>query len=256
VSSTPTKVATEALDRLFDADNYLFFHDAFMPPARRTLEADFLKAALEFRPNLALLDLGCGHGRHTNQLAPFLGRVVGIDRNPTFLNIARQEAAAIPLTNVSYLGGDIREVAYPAEFDRILLVDTILGLFSDVEADELLVRIFAALRPGGLLCVDTINRDTILVDFKPHAVAEKDNDYLIDRLHFDPATGRMTNDRVYIRSGVSYPAAFSLRLHNLTELSALLTKAGFVVEKVFGAWNGDQFGAQAKKIIAIAKKPR
>lgn len=255
MSLTPTDVDSGSLDRLFDADNYLFFHDAFMPPARRTLEADFLKTALHLRPNISLLDLGCGHGRHTNRLAPFVESVVGVDRNPAFLSIAQREAREASLTNVTYLSGDLREPPILAEFDRVLLVNTILGLFSDLEAEKLLSRIFLALKPGGLLCVDTINRDTILVDFKPDSVTEKDNNYLIDRLHFDPATGRMNNDRVYIRSGISYPASFSLRLHNLTEISTLLTRTGFVVSKLFGAWNGDLFGVSSKKIIAIAEKP-
>lgn len=120
-----------ALDQLFETDNYPFFHDAFMPPERRALEVGFPESALELRSGLSVLDLACGHGRHSNHLALRVEKVVGIDRNTAFLDLARVEAAEPGVTNVQYCVGDIRDITDERAFDRVMLVNTVFGLFSD-----------------------------------------------------------------------------------------------------------------------------
>jgi hypothetical protein len=57
-------------------------------------------------------------------------------------------------------------------------------------------------------------------------VFERGDDFMIDRLSYDPETSRMRNDRVYFRSSVRR-VSFSLRLYSFPELSELLSRAGF-----------------------------
>lgn len=242
----------QALDQLFQADNYLYFHDTFMPPARRALETALLESALGLNPGLSVLDLACGHGRHANRLAPLVRQVTGIDRSPAFLDLAAREAAELGISNVRYQVGDIRDLGELAPFDRIMLVNTVFGLFDDAQNDALLSSISRTLASDGRFIFDVINRDMILSGLSAHGVAEKDGDFLIDRLEFSPLTGRMTNNRIYIRRGVTQPARFSLRLYNLTELTTLLTRAGLETLDVFGGWGGEPFEPQSKKIILVA----
>lgn len=251
----PTRGANpndQALDQLFQSDNYLYFHDTFMPPSRRAIETAFLESALALNPDLSVLDLACGHGRHANRLAPLVRHLTGIDRSSAFLDIAAREAAELGISNVQYQVGDIRELADLDHFDRIMLVNTVFGLFDDAENDALLDSVFRILPSEGRFVFDVINRDMILSGLKAHGVAEKGGDFLIDRLEFCPLTGRMTNDRVYIRRGVTHPAKFSLRLYSLTELTTLLANAGLEVLEMFGGWGGEPFEPQSKKIIVVA----
>lgn len=241
---------------LFDADNYLYFNaDTFLSPARTALETKFLHDHLSILQSHAVLDLACGHGRHANYLADMAGRVVAWDNNAKFIDLARRHDAASGRTkSVEYCHRDIRTLDATAEFDRVLLLNTVFGIFNDDDSLALLIQIHRALRPGGLLCFDVVNRDTILVDFQPDSVQEKDGNFLRDRLTFDPKTGRMWNRRVYVRSGHETAAPFSLRLFNYTELAGMLTNVGFAIQSAFGNWEADPFTADSKKIVIVAQR--
>lgn len=217
--------SNSSLDTLFKASDYLHFHDLIYPPERRDVEVGFLINALKLTRSMAILDMGCGHGRHANMLAAHVREVVGIDRSDEFLARAKEEANRLCLTNVAYHAGDIREVEFPRRFGAAILASTIFGLFTDEENIRILVNLRNSLRRGGRLFFDVINRDTVLVDFKPDAVTEHNGSYLLDRLAFDPAAGRMTNRRVYLRDGVVTEATFSLRLYNLSDIMSLLASA-------------------------------
>jgi ubiquinone/menaquinone biosynthesis C-methylase UbiE len=82
-------------------------------------------AALErFRPaeGSRVLDVGCGMGESTAALARCVGpsgAVVGIDGVPSFLDIARREAAERKLSQVTYLEGDAQVHSFDAQFDYV-----------------------------------------------------------------------------------------------------------------------------------------
>ncbi len=61
-------------------------------------EVGFLVAELALQPGSAILDLGCGAGRHAIELARRGYRVVAVDVSATLLDHARHEAAAAGVT--------------------------------------------------------------------------------------------------------------------------------------------------------------
>jgi 2-polyprenyl-3-methyl-5-hydroxy-6-metoxy-1,4-benzoquinol methylase len=217
-------------EALFEADNYLYFNQHHLLTEERTrVELQFLRERLDLRAETSLLDLACGHGRHANVLAKESRLVVGLDTNPRFLEIARAQATSEGIGNVTYINRDIRQLDYLAEFECVTMLNTVFGLFRDDENTALLRRINRALKPSGQLCFDGINRDTILVDFQPDYIFEKDGNLLLDRCSFNERTGRMTNRRIYLKDGRTTNANFSIRLYNYTEIAALLAAARFPV---------------------------
>lgn len=62
------------------------------------------------RPDCDVLDIGCGHGELTLTLAPRCRTIVGIERDPGYLELARELATERGITNVRFfqvnLGGD------------------------------------------------------------------------------------------------------------------------------------------------------
>jgi SAM-dependent methyltransferase len=75
------------------------------------------------RPDMTLLDCGCGEGTITLGLAEAVpeGRVVGVDLKQRELFAARRSAAAIGLGNLSWTAADGRRMPFrDGEFDAIL----------------------------------------------------------------------------------------------------------------------------------------
>src|SRR5690606_6018549 len=71
-------------------------------------------------PGMRVLDIGSGAGDVALLAADLVGpagEVVGIDLNDRPLEIARARAAEARLTNVSFVQGDLHEMAYDGEFD-------------------------------------------------------------------------------------------------------------------------------------------
>jgi len=74
---------------------------------------------LELHGDEAVLDLGCGDGHLTAELAGRLpaGRAVGLDADPDMISFARRTFAR---SNLSFVQGDVRTFALPEGVDRIV----------------------------------------------------------------------------------------------------------------------------------------
>jgi len=109
------------------------------------------------RDGLACLDVGCGGGDATLELARRVaphGKVVGVDIDETKLEIARHEAQQQGVANVVFQLSDIREASGESEFD-IVYSRFLLTHLSDPAG---IVRAFYEhLRPGGVLAVEDID---------------------------------------------------------------------------------------------------
>lgn len=118
----------------------------------RTAEnsAGYLLGAL--RPGLRLLDVGCGPGTLTVDLARRVsgGRVVGIDRAPDVLQQAAAHAVSAAVA-VDFAVGDVYALAFPdAAFDVVHAHQVLQHLTDPVRALREMRRVLA---PGGILAV-------------------------------------------------------------------------------------------------------
>jgi ubiquinone/menaquinone biosynthesis C-methylase UbiE len=107
-------------------------------------------AEIGIRPGERVVDLGCGPGGVLHLLGKRVGlsgHVLGLDRSPRFVELARQFAADLGLTQVEVREGDAYDTGLPrASFDgahmRLVLVN--------VPKPELIVREMVSLvKPGG-----------------------------------------------------------------------------------------------------------
>ena len=69
----------------------------------------------------AVLDIGCGDGKITAEIADHLpdGEVLGVDSSEDMLDLAREEFSWAENPNLSFQQRDARELAYKGEFDII-----------------------------------------------------------------------------------------------------------------------------------------
>jgi len=241
------------LEAVFEVDDYLFAYRDDLTDERSDAEVALLVKLLELDSPMRILDLACGFGRHANRLAALGHSVTGVDYMPGFLALARQEAAEMGV-QVDYRQGDMRQVSFLEEFDRVLLLFTSFGYFEDSENQQVVGNMARALKPGGRLMFDIPSRDVILKDFRPADVIDKGGDLLINRCSFDVLTGRFHNRRIVIRNGVRKDKPFSIRLYNASEVHQLLNRAGLVGHKLLGG-DGQPLSVDSRRMVVIASKP-
>lgn len=101
-----------------------------------------------------VLDVGCGDGRLTRQLARRAGAVLALDLSPEMIRLARDRSAGH--RNIEYRLADVRATPLPpGAFDAVVTVATLHHL----PLSETVGVLKAALRPGGMLVVqDVVDR--------------------------------------------------------------------------------------------------
>jgi ubiquinone/menaquinone biosynthesis C-methylase UbiE len=129
-------------------------HDSVLRSHRwRTAEnsAGYLLAHL--RPPMSLLDVGCGPGTITCDLARRLapGRVVGVDASDAVIAEARSSAEESGVANVSFEVGDIYALAFDDDAFDVVHAHQVLQHLGDPEAA--LVEMRRVCRSGGLVAV-------------------------------------------------------------------------------------------------------
>lgn len=108
-----------------------------------------LIAKLRLNRGESVLDIGCGDGKVTAEIAALVheGRVVGIDSSPEMLEFARREIGG-SLPNVVFSVCDARELHFDREFDVVFSNATLHWV---IDHRPVLRGISRALRPGGRL---------------------------------------------------------------------------------------------------------
>lgn len=239
---------------LFRADEYLYFMEETLALEDTPGQIDFIERALEMKPGMRVVDMGCGHGRHTNELARRGYKAVGIDLVPGFIEVAVAHAASIGV-EPQYVEGDLRGFRADGAFDRALCLFDVLGFFDDEDHDLILHNAFTALAPGGKLLLDLRTRE-FMVRIPPIAVTDKGNgDMMIDRVAFDIETGRIVDQRTFIRAGTVRTVSFSVRLYAYTEIRSILRAIGFRVEAAYGDFGGGPLSAGKPRTLVVATKP-
>ena len=135
------------------ADTYTHGHHESVLRSHRWRTADNSAAYLlpHLRPGLDLLDVGCGPGTITIDLARRLepGRVVGVDREPAPLEAGRVDAEAAGIPNVRFEVGDVYDLAFEdASFDVVHAHQVLQHLSDPVAALREMRRVR---RPEGIV---------------------------------------------------------------------------------------------------------
>ncbi|MBA3421482.1 MAG: class I SAM-dependent methyltransferase [Thermoleophilaceae bacterium] len=241
---------------VFD-DDYLYFYADRLASEHSDRETDLIVQLLDLPPGAAVLDAPCGHGRIANRLAARGLRVTGLDSNTEFLARARRDAEESGV-EVEYVLGDLRELPWSGRFDAAVNWYTSFGYFNDQDNRRVLSEYHRALRAGGRLMVDKINRDALIrqmpVGGAPLvALTERGDDLMIDRVHFDLAAGRSRTERIIVRDGRVRRTRFSLSQPSFTELSAWLGEAGFEQSAAYGP-GGEKLAPDSRRMLVVAAR--
>ena len=224
-------------------------------------EVDFIEKELNFNREAAILDIGCGTGRHSLELARRGYKVTGIDLSGSMISKARAIAEKENL-EVDFLEKDARSLNFFESFDLAIMLCE--GAFPLMESDEMNYSILQnacnSIRQDGKLIFTTLNglfplfhsvkefvnkgesqsqslENTFdLMTFRDHSLYETEDD------HGNKKTLKC-NERYYIPS----------------EITWLLKSAGFRISEICGCRLGafsrnDLLTTEDFEMLVIAQK--
>ena len=239
-----------------------FFSDDYLltvpPPtaAQINKQVDFIEQSLALAKGAMVLDVGCGLGLHAIELARRGYLVVGLDLSLAMITRAAETAQQQGL-KINFLHADIREIAFEGAFDAVISMGTTFGFFDDDANRDVLNRLYQALRPGGRILLDVVNRDYV-VRWQPNLVwFEGEGCVCMEESDFNYFNSRLVVKRTVMREdGQQNNSEYSLRAYSLHELGQLTQALGFRVIEVSGqeATRGVFFGNVSTRILMLAER--
>lgn len=225
-------------------------------PAQISRQVDFIEQSLGIAKGAMVLDVGCGLGLHAIELARRGYLVVGLDLSLAMITRAAESAQQQGL-KINFLHADIREIAFDGAFDAVICMGTTFGFFDDDANRDVLSRLYAALRPGGRILLDCVNRDYV-VRWQPNLVwFEGEGCVCMEESDFNYFNSRLVVKRTVMREdGQQNNSEYSLRAYSLHELGQLVQALGFRVIEVSGqeATRGVFFGNVSTRILMLAER--
>ncbi len=227
---------------------------AAMPPELTRAEADFLQAALQVPARAKILDVPCGNGRLSLELAARGYQLTGVDIAVEFLEEARAKALEQHLT-IAWEERDMRDLPWQAEFDGAFCSGNSFGYFSDDGNVAFLTSVARALKPGARFVVaDAAAAEIVLPRFDERTWVQIEDILFLEENRYDFVQGRLHTDYTFVRNGKAEKRPGSQRIYTCRELCRLLEEAGFADIGAFGSLSKKPYKLGAERLILAATK--
>jgi 2-polyprenyl-3-methyl-5-hydroxy-6-metoxy-1,4-benzoquinol methylase len=226
-------------------------------------ECDFIENEIDYNKNIRILDIGCGTGRHSIELAKRGYSVTGVDLSDSLLKRAKDKAVDQKV-NVDFKKADARSLTFKEEFDLVIMLCE--GAFPLMETDEMNYQILwnaaKALKQKGKLIFTTLNGLFPLFHSVKDFLASKtqEGNATYDKNTFDLMTFRDYNiTSVEDDSGNKKEFQCNERYYVPSEITWLLKSLNFKTIYIYGAKLGafsrnDKLTTEDFEMLVIAEK--
>jgi SAM-dependent methyltransferase len=209
---------------------------------------DFLRERLAGETVERVLDLACGAGRHSRALGK-IWWTTGFDLSEALLRVARREAK-----DACYVRGDMRLLPFRAgSFSLVVNLFTSFGYFNDeTENQQVLREVAAATSPGGMFVLDYLNSEQVIRTLKP-CDERTVNGVVVEQRRAITGDGKFV-EKTIVLSGTKKTFKEKVRLFSRSDLEALVSAAGFVVQEVVGDYRGSLWTRDSERTMLVCTR--
>ncbi|KKT75990.1 MAG: Methyltransferase [Microgenomates group bacterium GW2011_GWA2_44_7] len=248
---------TKWIDEFFGSGFYADVYQLLPRIKQAEEEVEAVLSLLKPQPHAQILDWCGGWGRHAIPLAKRGFRVTLLDYTPLHVEMAGKLAVAAGVS-LELIQADFRYTPPTIQADLALNLFTSGIGFMQPEDDEAALRsLYAALKPGAKILVDTMSVYWIAREYRANSWQELEGERrLLEERHFDYLTGRNYNRMVFLEPGLSErERSFDVKVYTPHELATTVARAGFVNPRVFGDLKGGEFDFESRRLVLVAEKP-
>lgn len=205
-----------------------------------------------------ILDLGCGTGLLTRELATPGREVRGIDPAPAMLAWARQQPGA---ERVEWIEGDASVLGTP-EADLAIMTGNVAQVFLDnAQWDTTLRHLHGALRRGGHLAFESRNPEAREWEGWHREATYEHIDSpsgpltcWIDVVSVESGRVHFVAHNVFVETGEDVVVDSELRFRSQMEITESLAREGFTALHVYGDWQGGPVTPVGRVMVFVARR--
>ncbi|PWU10403.1 MAG: class I SAM-dependent methyltransferase [Terriglobia bacterium] len=223
---------------------------AVVTPAWTVPEVDFFERAFHLQPGARLLDVPCGNGRHSIELARRGYRMTGIDLSEEFI----AEARTSPLP-VEWILGDMRHIDFNGQFDGGFCFGNSFGYLDGEEARQFLASIARALKPGARFAIETgMAAESILPTLEQKHWYQIGDIYMLSQNQYHPAESRLDIEYTFIRGSEIVTRPSASYVFTVAELCRMHTAAGLKPVELLSSASGEPYQLGKQRLILVSAR--
>ena len=210
-----------------------------------------------------ILDLGCGPGLYTSQLAERGHACSGVDFSPASIAYAREYAKKADLL-CSYQLEDVREADFGSGYNLAMFIFGEFNVFTPQDARRILRKALAALQPGGALILEVHTFEVIhQIGLQPSSWYSTDSGLFSDQPHlclqenfWDEAQSVATTRFFIVDAQTSQVTRYaaSMQAYTQDQYLIMLNECGFSKVESYPSLMGESDPSQPDLFALLARQ--
>jgi D-alanine-D-alanine ligase len=229
-----------------------YFAHPLLTPQRTKAEIDFLLSKTSIPRAGFILDMGCGFGRHSIELARRGYNLVGVDPSQAMVEAARK--ASTGLANPpQFFRTRAEDYQTDRRFDGIICLFTTLGQI-EVEQDnrQLVGQAANLLKPGGYFIVEVPHRAWVIQNLKTKEVIQTPESSTNIKRSYDNKQGIVTETFTVVTPAERRVYLLRYRIFNVIELKQLMNSSGLEAINTYSGYQDVPFDKASPVIVMLA----
>lgn len=226
-------------------------------------EVDLFTSILNVSKDSFILDLACGQGRHSLELArQGYTNIYGLDRSHYLIRKAKAIMQQEGL-KANFKEGDARKLPFASDtFDVVMILGNSFGYFESTEDDVLILReVHRILKPGGIFLIDVADGSYLKKNFSPRSWEWLDKKHFVCRERsLAKDDERLISREVvtHVEKGVIVDQFYAERLYTRDVLQNIFNEVGYKNISFHGeietnSLRNQDLGMMERRIIVTAQ---
>ncbi len=223
-------------------------------------QIDFLIEKLNLNGSEKILDLACGFGRHSLELARRGFSIIGVDITSDYIKYASNIAKTENL-NAQFIHSDIRDINFENEFDVVLnMADGAVGYLENEEENlEIFKIVSKALKQNGKHFMDIMNADYAETHFPCKLWDDGKKSLTLSKFEWNSKTKIMLYGQLDFTYGdpLSNPVidyGNPTRLYSLCEIKNIFADLGMEIKESYADFSGKKSSENDIQLMVYSTK--
>jgi cyclopropane fatty-acyl-phospholipid synthase-like methyltransferase len=249
-----------------------FFHGVTLdlwrraiPPEQTAREAEFLFGQLNSAAGARVLDVPCGNGRLSFELAKRGLKVTGIDISEEFIEEAKsiQTGLSAPsaqaqgpdiIAPADFILGDMRQIAGAQIYDGGYCFGNSFAFLGHDATGDFLGAVAHALKPGARFIVHTgMAAESVLPEFEEQSCHELGDLSITIKERYVAEESCIDSEYIFERDGKKETRVAREWIYTVAEMLRMLSRAGFRVVDLYGSLKCEPYQLGSRELFIVSE---